>query len=104
MTGAGVAVLAMVGGGLSGLAYGLVGREVRTTMRGGYYLTGILTLAPYMFVLPYILRLVDGAPFWRRPSGADLTISSIMTLVFGVVLGRAWFGPDDEVKPKERAT
>jgi hypothetical protein len=49
--GASVVGLAMVGGALSGLAYGLVGRHLRTAMPGGRYLTGIITIAPYMFLL-----------------------------------------------------
>jgi uncharacterized membrane protein HdeD (DUF308 family) len=56
-----------------------------------------------MFVLTYIIRLADGVPLWRRPTTADVVISGIMTVLFGLVLGRAWFGPDDEVKPKARA-
>jgi hypothetical protein len=104
MTGVGIALLAVAGGALSGLAYGLLGRHVRRVVRGGYYLTGILTLAPYMFVLPFIRRLGEGEPFWRRPSGGELAISGGLTLLFGLVLGRAWFGSDDEAKPTERTT
>ena len=104
MTGVGIAVLAMAGGALSGLAYGLVGRHVRTAVRGGYYVTGIVTLAPYMFLVPFILRLGEGEPLWHRPSGAELAASGGMTLLFGLVLGRAWFGPDDEANPTEQDT
>jgi hypothetical protein len=104
MTGVGIALLAMAGGALSGLAYGLIGRHVRTAVRGGYYLAEILTLAPYMFVLTFILRLSEGEPLWRRLNGGELAISGGMTLLFGLVLGRAWFGPDDESRPSERAT
>ena len=104
MTGAGIALLAMAGGALSGFAYGLVGRHVRTAIKGGYYLTGIVTLAPYMFVLSFIIRLGEGDPFWRRLSGAELAMAGGMTLLFGLVLGRAWFGPDDEGRGGERAT
>jgi hypothetical protein len=57
-----------------------------------------------MFVLPFILRLSEGEPFWRRPSGGELAISGGLTLLFGLVLGRAWFGSDDEAKSTERAT
>jgi hypothetical protein len=104
MTGVVIAVLAMAGGALSGLAYGLVGRHLRTAVRGGYYLTGILTLAPYMFVLTLILRLSKGESLWHRLSGTELAMSGILTLIFGLVLGRAWFGPSDEGQPTEPAT
>ena len=104
MTGVGVVLLAMAGGGLSGLAYGLVGRHVRTAVRRGYYVTGVLTLAPYMFVLPFILRLSEGQPFWHRLSAAEVAMSGGLTLLFGLVLGRAWFGPDEDDKLGERAT
>jgi hypothetical protein len=99
LTGVGVALLTMTGGALSGLAYGLVGRHVRTMPRGGYYVTGVVTLAPYMFVLPYILRLSKSQPFWRLPSGEDLAISGGMTLLFGIALARSWFGPDGDGAP-----
>ena len=104
MTGVGIALLAMAGGALSGLAYGLIGRHVRTAVRGGYYAAGIVTLAPYMLVLSFIFRLSEGEPLWQRPSGSELAISGGMTLLFGLVLGRTWFGPDDESRPSERAT
>jgi hypothetical protein len=104
MTGVGIAVLAMLGGALSGFAYSLVGRHVRTAIRGGYYLTSIVTLAPYMLVLAYIVRLGDGLSLWHRPRASEFAISGLMTLLFGVVLGRAWFGPDEKPERSERAT
>ena len=104
MTGVGLAALTMAGGALSGLAYGLVGRHVRTAVRGGCYVAGIVTLAPYMFMLSFIFRLSEGEPLWRPLSGAELGMSGFMTLLFGLVLGRAWFGTDDEGQPGERAT
>jgi hypothetical protein len=104
MTAAGIFVLAMLGGALSGFAYSLLGRRLRTAFPGGYYLTGIVTLAPYMFLLTYIARLTDGIPLWHRPRVPDFAISGFMTLLFGVVVGRAWFGPDDEGEHPTRAT
>lgn len=104
MTGVGISVLAIAGGALSGLAYGLVGRHVRSAFRGGCYLAGLVTLAPYMFLVPYILRLADGVPFWHRPRGGELAISGIMTLLFGLVLGRAWSEPVKTAEHPKRAT
>jgi uncharacterized membrane protein HdeD (DUF308 family) len=94
MTGVGIAVLAMIGGALSGFAYSLVGRHLRKAIPGGYYLTGIVTLAPYMFVLSYIVRLSDGVSLWHRPRGGEVAISGVLTLAFGIALGRAWFGEE----------
>jgi hypothetical protein len=96
MTGVGIALLAMAGGALSGFAYSFVGRHLRTAVRGGYYLTGIVTLAPYMVVLMYIARLAQGVPLGHRLRGEDVAIPIFMTLLFGIVMGRAWFGPDEK--------
>lgn len=104
MSGLGIGLLAMAGGAVSGLAYGVIGRRVRTAVRGGCYVSGIVTLAPYMFVLPFIVRLSEGEPLWHRLSGSELAMSGGLTLLFGLVLGRSWFGADDESGPGDRAT
>ena len=87
MTGVNIGVLAMVGGGLSGLTYGLVGRHLRTAVRGGYYLAGLLTLAPYMFALSYVIRAAHGIPLWSRPTEPEVVMSTIMTVLFGLAWG-----------------
>jgi hypothetical protein len=89
--GASVVGLAMVGGALSGLAYGLVGRHLRTAMPGGRYLTGIITIAPYMFLLTVIIRLADGKPLWQPLAASDIWVSVGMSLLFGTVMGHTWF-------------
>ena len=95
-TGAGIVALAMLGGALSGLAYGLVGRHLKQAFPGGRYLTGILTVAPYMVLLAFIIRLGDGEPLWRPLATKDFIISGFMTLLFGAVLGHTWFAPDKD--------
>lgn len=93
--GHGVAVigLAMTGGALSGLAYGLVGRRLQRAFRGGWYLTGIITIAPYMFVLTYVIRLADHKPLLAPLTGLDLGVSLVMAVLFGLVMGASWFSP-----------
>ena len=104
VTGAGIAFLAMAGGALSGFAYSLVGRHLRTVLPGGYYLTGIVTLAPYMVMLTFMSRLADGVSLSQRPRASDLGIGGFLTLLFGIVLGRAWFGPDEKAEDSEQIT
>jgi uncharacterized membrane protein len=104
MTGVGAALLAMIGGALSGFAYSLFGRRLRTAIPGGYYLTGMVTLAPYMIVLTYMARLAHGGQLWRSPDGGDLAVAGFMTLVFGLTLGRAWFREDPTGESHEQTT
>ena len=98
--GARVVLLVMFGGAASGLAYGLVGRHLRAAFPGGRYATGIVTIAPYMLVLVYIIRFVDHKPFWAPLSGEDIGIASFMSLLFGTVMGHTWFAqrlPNEEL-------
>jgi hypothetical protein len=105
MTGVEVTVLVVAGGALSGFTYSLVGQRMRASMRGGYYLTGLVTLAPYMFMLAYALRIMEeGVPLWHRPVKAEFAASAFMTLLFGLLLSRGWFGPKEEGERAERAT
>lgn len=89
-----VVLFAMFAGGMSGLAYGLLGRHLQRAFPGGHYVTGIVTIAPYMFLLPLVIRLIDRKPVWTALSTEDLVISSSMTVMFGLVMGHSWFGPD----------
>lgn len=91
--GALVVAFAMFGGGLSGLSYGLLGRHLRTAVPGGHYLTGVVTISPYMFVLPFILRLIEHEPILRPLTGEDVGIAVVMSLLFGGVMGHSWFAP-----------
>lgn len=93
-----VVLLAMFAGGLSGLAYGLLGRHLQKAFPGGHYLTGIVTVAPYMFLLPFVSRLIDRERFWSALTTEDLVIASLMTLIFGLGMGQSWFGPDRTVQ------
>jgi len=91
--GAAVVGLAMLGGAVSGLAYGTIGRHLQRAFTGGRYVTGVVTIAPYMFILPYIIRLADGKPLLAPLTGEDIGISAAMSIGFGLVMGHSWFEP-----------
>jgi hypothetical protein len=86
-----VVALAMLGGALSGLTYSVIGRPLRRRGAFGRYLAGMVTLAPYMFLLGYILDFTKGQTLFRRPSRENVIISVLMALFFGIVMGRSWF-------------
>lgn len=87
-------LLALAGGALSGLSYGLAGRHIRRAFPGGRFLTGIVTIAPYMFVLVYIIRVADRKPVLAPWATQDFIVALVMTLIFGVAMGATWFGPE----------
>jgi hypothetical protein len=97
-----ITALAILGGGLSGLSYGLLGRHLRTAIPGGHYLTGMVTVTPYMFVLPFLLRLVEHKPVLRPLTGEEVGMSLVLSLLFGAVLGHSWFAPGK--LPEEAST
>ena len=86
--GAIVVGLAMLGGALSGLAYGAIGRQLLKFRPLGRYLAGTITLAPYMFVLIYIIDFTKGVSLLHRPSTEDLVVAGLMAVFFGAVMGR----------------
>lgn len=95
-----VAALAIVGGAVSGLAYGLVGRHVEAAFSGGRYVAGIVTSWPYMLFVTYIVHLLNHEPVWRVPSRVDCGISAAMALVFGPLIGYTLFQPSAKAKRK----
>jgi hypothetical protein len=99
-----VVALAMLGGALGGLAYSVIGQPLRRRGAFGRYLAGIVTLAPYMFVLGYILDFTKGQTLFRWPSRENVIVSVLMSIFFGVVMGRSWFANPEKSKPARRAT
>jgi hypothetical protein len=91
--GAGVLGLAMLGAALSGFAYGLVGRRLQHAFSAGRYLTGIVTIAPYMAAIDGAARLINRTPFWSPLSLADAAVIVGMTLLYGPMIGQFWFRP-----------
>ena len=94
--GATVLFLALSGGALGGLAYGVLGRRLRYAFPGGRYLAGIVSVWPYTLVLSYLIGLIDDVPkpLWRWLTAAELTISTFLGVLFGLVVGHSWFAPD----------
>lgn len=87
---ASLAVLAAAGAGAAGgAAYSLTRPTLRKLGRPGDYLTGIVCVFAYMgslaLVAPYAFgeRLID--------DHADWVIFSIISIVFGLVVGHSWF-------------
>jgi hypothetical protein len=99
-----VIALAMLGGALGGLAYSVIGRPLRRRGAAGRYLAGVVTLAPYMFVLGYIIDFTKGVSLFRRPSTENVIVSVVMSIFFGSVMGRSWFGNPNKDEPGRPAT
>ena len=95
-----VAGLAVLGGAVSGLAYGLVGRHVKAAFGGGRYVAGIVTSWPYMLFAEYVVHLLDREPVWRVPTRLDWGTSAVMALFFGPMIGHVLFRPADQAKAK----
>jgi hypothetical protein len=98
-----VVALAMLGGALGGLAYSVIGRPLRRRGAFGRYLAGVVTLAPYTFVLTYIIDFTKGQSL-LRPSREHVIIAVAMAILFGTVMGRSWFGNSKEDEPTPPAT
>jgi hypothetical protein len=96
--GASVVGLAVVGGAFAGLSYSALGRHLLRLGRFGRYLAGIATLAPYMFVLPFILRVADRRSVFAPLEEEDWVIVAFMSVFFGIVMGEFWFGDE---RPRE---
>ena len=91
MLGATVFGLAVVGGAFAGLSYSALGRHVRRLGRLGRYLAGITTIAPYMLVLLFIIRVADHKTLYAPLVEEDWVIFAFMSVFFGIVIGASWF-------------
>jgi hypothetical protein len=91
LTAAEVLGLVTAGGALSGLGYGLVGRHLRDSFPGSSYLVGILTVAPYMCLMPYVMNVTDGVSLTRPIDMDSVVVCAVLTLVFGCAMGYGWF-------------
>ena len=84
----GLALAGAVGGGLT---YGLAGRHLKKIPAIGRPLAGIVAIAPYVASAVGIVLWEDsGNPF--RPWGDEHWFMwTLLTLLFGVVIGLSWF-------------
>ena len=91
--GAGVVALAVLAGGVGGLAYGTLGIPARRVPLVGAYLAGIVSIAPYILFVYLINQARDHKPLLGKPGTEDIAIYTAMTLFFGAFLGHSMFGP-----------
>ena len=87
-----VPFVAALGGAAGGFGYSFLGKPLRPIRVAGPYLAGVVTVAAYMTALAIIFSVM-GAPMVTSES--DLVIFAVVTIFFGLVLGRSWFKPDD---------
>lgn len=87
-----VAVLAAAGAGASGgVAYTLVRPAFKRLGRLGDYLTGITCAAVYMTSLVLVSPIAFDEPGFDGPG--RWYVVGFTTLLFGLIMGRSWFGP-----------
>ena len=94
--GAGFILLAVVGGALSGLSYSLIGKYVRRLGATGAYLAGIITIAPYLWVLFHLgLDKKDDA-LLHHMDFVDYIFVVIMSVIFGSMVGHVFRTKDQQ--------
>jgi drug/metabolite transporter (DMT)-like permease len=95
--GAGLVLLAILGGAFSGLSYSVIGKYLRRSGTVGAYLAGITMVAPYMLVLA-LLGLDEKPPtLVHSPDGWDYAIAAFFSVFFGSIFG-AGFSRTDRAK------
>lgn len=87
----GVLGLAVLGGGLSGASYSLLGRHGRRVRLIGPYIAGVLTVVPYLLVLILVVRLLEQEVVFAPVGRAELFVVAIMAGIFGPVIGHMFF-------------
>ena len=99
-----LAILAAAAAGASGgFAYTLVRPALRKLGRIGNYLTGIVCVGAYLSALMLVAPVAFGEQFIEGPEG--WVAVGITTLLFGLVVGHAWFSPatrSDESEARAR--
>jgi len=90
-----ILVLAIVGGGLAGLAYSVAGRWARAVPLVGPYLAGWLTVAPYIVMVDLLVRLVKNQPVWAPFGAVDYFVAGLLIPIFGTQLGYMMFRTSD---------
>ena len=89
-----VLMLALLGGGLSGLSYSLFGRRLRGIRWIGPYVSGMVTVIPYAILLGFIGRVEMKAPVFVPFGPVEWVVALLVTLVAGASIGSALFGPE----------
>jgi hypothetical protein len=91
---AGVLLIAILAGALSGLVYSLVGRRLRRLGAVGYYLASVLTVAPYMLVIVHLGLNSKSPNLLHRADTWDYGFAAIATILVGSVFGHAFYKRD----------
>jgi drug/metabolite transporter (DMT)-like permease len=87
-------LLAALCGALGGAGYSFVGRPIRRRLpRAGRYLAGVITTGSYLAGLVTVLWHIE--PSFREEFDGSIIgaiiIGAVVTLFFGVIMGRTWF-------------
>jgi hypothetical protein len=87
----GVFGIAIGGAALGGASYSFVGRHARHVPIIGPYLTGIISIAPYIAALTLLLRLKESVSLTASISPLELATFGAGTMLFGLLIGFMWF-------------
>lgn len=91
---AAILLLAIVGGGLSGLSYALIGRALRRVPWIGPFVAGVATVIPYSVLLVLIGRVGEHQPVFAPFGLEDYILLGVVGGIAGGLLGSSIFGPD----------
>ena len=89
-----ILMFALLGGGLSGLSYSLLGRRLRGIRWIGPYVSGMITVIPYAILLDFIGRVQMKEPLFAPFGPVEWVVPLIVTVVAGASFGSAMFGPE----------
>jgi hypothetical protein len=92
--GAGFFLIAILGGALSGLMYSLVGRRLRQFGVVGYYLSSVISVAPYMLVLVHLGLDSKSPALLHRADAWDYGFAAVVSIVVGSLFGHAFYKRD----------
>jgi hypothetical protein len=88
-------VMATAAGAMGGLAYSAVRAPFRRLGAAGDYLTGVVVVLTYMLSLAAVAPIAFGETMIEQRS--DLVIFAVISVIFGLVMGRTWFRSDAKV-------
>lgn len=92
--GAGFLLIAILAGALSGLMYSLVGKHLRRFGVVGYYLSAIITVAPYMLIIIQLDADSKTTRFFHHADSWDYAFAAIASIVVGSLFGHAFYKRD----------
>jgi transcriptional regulator with XRE-family HTH domain len=88
---------AALGGAAGGFGYSFLGKPLRPIRVVGRYIAGVVTVTAYMIALGVLFWLI-GAPIVTSESDAVIFVG--VTIFFGLVVGKSWFKPDDDLRAR----